>query len=104
MKQNDILMIAGIGALGIAAFTMMNKGNSQSQQMQQQMMLQQMMLQQANQQRAQQPSAGTNTGGGSSAPKQSTVDQAKKWVDTAGNVADIFKNIFNGTPNIRPLI
>lgn len=95
MKQNEILMIAGVGVLGLAAFTMMNRNN----QPQQPIII-------PYPQPHQPAPAGTNTGGGSAAPKQSTVDKAQKWVDTAGNVADIFKNIFNGTqnPNIRPLI
>lgn len=87
-------MIGGVAVLGIAVFTMMNKGSNQQQP-----------IIIPYPQQVQQPApSGTSSGGGSSAPKQSTVDKAQKWVDTAGNVADIFKNIFNGTPNIRPLI
>lgn len=103
MKQNEILMIGGVAVLGIAVFTMMNKGNSnQSQQMQQQMMLQQMqMMQQQQRQPVQQ--VNTNTGGGSSAPKPSTVDKAQGWVNVGKGILDVVSS-FRGVPQARPLI
>lgn len=101
MKQNEILMIGGVAILGIAAYTMMKKGDNQSQQMQQQMMLQQMQMMQQQRQPIQQ--VNTNTGG-SSAPKPTTVDKAQKWVDVGRGILDVFSS-FKGTPQgVRPLI
>lgn len=95
MKQNDILMIAGIGALGLAAYTMMGRNNQQQQPI---------IIPYPQPQPQLQPST-SNTSGGSSAPSgsggskvQNTLDKISKGANTANDIWGAISNIFKGVP------